>query len=250
MGKFQKFMFDNFIIKANDEPAEETVPETEPLQEETIAEWVEEKAPEFVPEPEIIDVPVEEVHEPVPETVSYSEDELKSAVEAAHQEGYAKGRESALDEQQNALAALEENIGNRLSVLLADKDGEEKRSEQKLLSLCKDMLQKLFPVMEEKYALDTVKDFLGHNFSNFAGSSKLAFYFNPAIIQDIQETIARLAKSYDFEGKISLHKDASLSLSDCRVEWENGGVEKKQDKVLAKMNELIENSGTAENTEE
>lgn len=48
----------------------------------------------------------------------------------------------------------------------------------------------------------------------------MSFYIHPDIISYAQETIAKLANSYDFEGKIALHKDASLGKADCRIEWE------------------------------
>ena len=69
----------------------------------------------------------------------------------------------------------------------------------------------------------------------------MSFYFNPETIKDIQETIGKLANSNDFEGKISLHKDSSLGMADCRIEWENGGVELNNDKTLEKLDNLLNN---------
>ena len=67
----------------------------------------------------------------------------------------------------------------------------------------------------------------------------MCFYIHPDIISYVQENIAKLANSHDFEGKISLHKDASLGKADCRVEWENGGVERNTGRLVEKVEELL-----------
>ena len=43
----------------------------------------------------------------------------------------------------------------------------------------------------------------------------------------------------DVEGKIALHKDASLGKADCRIEWENGGVERNSAELGKKIEDLL-----------
>ena len=87
---------------------------------------------------------------------------------------------------------------------------------------------------------ELVSKFIADNFNNFKDEAKLSFYIHPDIISYAQQKIAALANSYDFEGKIALHKDASLAKSDCRIEWENGGVELKGADQLAKVADLLD----------
>ena len=141
------------------------------------------------------------------------------------------------------------NVEKLLSQLVTTQEDLERNNEQKLLVLCKDILQKILPSLEEKHASDSIKLFLKEHFSSFTSSSKLAFYFHPEMASDMGNTIAKLANKYDFEGKISLHKDTSMELSDCRVEWEHGGVEKREHKILDKINDLLDNNAMIQNTE-
>ena len=62
----------------------------------------------------------------------------------------------------------------------------------------------------------------------------------------MQQQIAKLAHIHDFEGKISLHKDSKLEKASCRIEWENGGVCNNSDKLLEKIDNLLEET-TSEN---
>ena len=93
----------------------------------------------------------------------------------------------------------------------------------------------------EQQAAELVSGFIADNFNNFKDEAKLSFYIHPDIISYAQEKIASLANSYDFEGKIALHKDSSLAKNDCRIEWENGGVELNGADQLAKVTALLDN---------
>ena len=125
-------------------------------------------------------------------------------------------------------------------MLAANISDKEKQLENQALELAREVVVKLVPSIEKENAAALVAEFLSKNFKNFKNEAKLSFYFNPDIIKPMQETIARLANINDFEGKISLHKDASLSVSDCRIEWENGGVERSGEQALKKVGEIFE----------
>lgn len=223
MAGFQKFQFDNFIVDDDNllhlPQEEETLPEEEPeiIEPET----------EVIPEAE------------VEEIVSYSEEEVAEKEKAAEQKGYEQGFKAAqegLGAQNNRLL---EEINNRLLMLAANVGDKEQQLENQALELAREAVVKLVPVIEKEKAEALVAEFLNKNFKNFKQEVKLSFYFNPEMIKPMQETIARLANSNDFEGKISLHKDAALALADCRIEWENGGVERSGDKTLKNVEEIF-----------
>ena len=84
-----------------------------------------------------------------------------------------------------------------------------------------------------------IKSFLSDNFANFAAQDTLSFAFHPDAVALVANSLGRLAEQNDFEGKISVHKDVSLGLSDCRVEWKSGGVERKVSSTIDKVKSLI-----------
>jgi flagellar assembly protein FliH len=121
---------------------------------------------------------------------------------------------------------------------------EQKKSEMESSSLkfALGVIRKVLPSLERENAESEVKAFLAENFANFATQESLSFSFNPETISLVAESIGRLAEQNDFEGKIAVHKDASLGVSDCRVEWKSGGVERNTEKTLDKIEDLIENN--------
>ena len=95
VSKFQKFMFDNFVIKTEeDEVSADEVVETEDIVEviepENTEETQEVEAVEFfaMPEEDLQVVNTEDI----PEVISYSEEKLQAAISAAKAEGVMQGR--------------------------------------------------------------------------------------------------------------------------------------------------------------
>lgn len=236
MVAYKKFEFDNFVIE--DEiveivTSEKVVTDDEIIREETETVVEAEMVPEIIPEP-------------VVETITFSEEELQAAKIQAEQIGYDKGYQAKSEETDNMTAGLLLDINNKLSDFFAAQDKFKDELEQNFMKFNLAVLQKLLPSLSEEHAVEILNRFLEENFANFRTEPKLSFFFNPEIAPSMQQQIAKLARIQDFEGKISLHKDTNLGLSDCRIEWENGGVCRSSDKLLEKVNNLLEES-TSEN---
>ncbi len=244
MAQFQKFMFDNFVIacdedKAIVEPENETEAENiesgaEPIEETVVYE----PEPEIKPEPEIV----------VESVISYSQEELDAEVRKAEDKGYERGLRQAEDEAEKRHEALMNEMSGKLSVMLADMAKENDEREAEAIQLALALVKKLLPSLEEKQAEAEVQKFLSDNFPNFRREAYLSFSFNPQTVGAAAKIIAKLAEKNDFEGKISVHKDENLGVSDCRIEWENGGVEKNDSKMLEKAEKLL-NDNTMTNEE-
>lgn len=251
MAEYQKYMFDNFIIEndrketavsADDVDVVSEIPELTPvLPEETAAEVAE--VEEIKPEPPLPpEPPVEEVKITEP---SYSKEELDAAVKLAEEAAYEKGKNAAAESELSKQNILLEEIRNQLSAVFSAQDTRLAEIEKSALSFAVSLVRKLLPTLEEEQAAAEVKNFMAENFANFAGQDTLSFAFNPETVSLVADSIGRLAEQNDFEGKIAVHKDGSLGPSDCRIEWKNGGVERKVSKILDKVDTLIN-----DNTEE
>ena len=238
MAELRKFLFDNFVIEEKKKNKPEAVIEPEP-ETPPVAE------PEPVVEPEEPKEEITEVEyeaEPLPpeqEIKNFTEEEDAEKLKAEEKEAYERGLQTARDGIESTMAALLENIGNKLTTLIADSSKAEENAEQEAFALARAVVEKLVPNLTAENAAEIVKKFIAENFNSFKNEAKLSFYIHPDIISYVQETIAKLANSYDFEGKISLHKDASIEKSDCRVEWENGGVERNSAALGEKIKDML-----------
>ncbi len=236
MAQFQKFMFDNFVIDCDKEDVvvepeveaepEVVVVEAEPVEENIVSE------PEIVAEPEIVVEPV----------VSYSQEEMDDAVRKAEETGYERGFRQAESEAEQRQEALMNEMNGKLSMMLADMATENSERENEAVQMALALVKKLLPSLEVQQAEAEVQKFLADNFSNFRREAHLSFAFNPQTVGAAAKIIAKLAEKNDFEGKISVHKDENLAAGDCRIEWENGGVEKNSRKMLEKAEKLLDDN--------
>ena len=235
MSGYKKYEFDNFVL--DDDRAEVATPAAEvatPEEEPTETAVSTPEVVETVPEPQAVVAP------------TYSEEEMNAAKTAAQKLGYEEGYRAKTEEIDNQTTGLLVELDKHIGDLLSQKEQLQKELERDFMELNLAVIKKLLPHISQEHAEEILTQFLNENFANFKTEAKLSFYFNPDIIGKMQAQIANLARINDFEGKIALHKDASLGVSDCRVEWENGGVQSGSDKLLEKVNNLLEETA-AEN---
>ena len=235
MSGYKKYEFDNFVL--DDDRAEVATPTAEvatPEEEPTETAVSTPEVVETVPEPQAVVAP------------TYSEEEMNAVKTAAQKLGYEEGYRAKTEEIDNQTTGLLVELDKHIGDLLAQKEQLQKELERDFMELNLAVIKKLLPHISQEHAEEILTQFLNENFANFKTEAKLSFYFNPDIIGKMQAQIANLARINDFEGKIALHKDASLGVSDCRVEWENGGVQSGSDKLLEKVNNLLEETA-AEN---
>lgn len=248
MAQYQKYMFDNFVISDDDETsiaepldAENMVTETvEPkseIAEAQVAE-VQSAEPEAAQEQETQQFAALEP-EPEPKAPSYSQDELDAAVSAAEERSYEKGFNAATADVQKQQQAVLEEINSKLLSLLAEQDNSYRQDEQNALKFALGLVRKLLPNLEADVAKEEVEAFLSDNFAKFKGEKSLSFSFNPKMAANIAPLLSKLAEKNDFEGKIAVHKDINLGLSDCAVEWKNGGVTRSTEQILDNVENLL-----------
>lgn len=230
MAEYKKYMFDNVVVgeRKKKAPAATDVAE---------AVFFEDAAPEDTLV-ELEDVPV--IEEPVIEVKSYTQEELDRLILDAEEKAYERGFKAAISEHEKIQTMLLDSINNRLMTLLADVNTQGSEQEQNALRFALELVKKLLPSLEKEVALTEVETFIRENFKNFAKEASLSFSFNPEMIAAIAPHISKIAERNDFEGKIAVHKDENLGLSDCKVEWNNGGVARSVSQTLSQVENLLD----------
>ena len=245
MTEYRKYMFDDFVVeKPQEEVSQGEIADEQTEEENFVAE--EEIIPEDTTEPEETGLeknneetepeePVEIEEEKAP---SYSQDELDTAVKQASEEAYQKGVAEAKQSIETEQVKLLKKIENQLKIIFNQIEEKTAEREAGALTVALGAVEKIFPTLEKKQAEAEIRKFLDENFAQFASQEMLSFSFHPDSISLIAGSLGKLAEKNDFEGKIAVHKDETLGVSDCRVEWKSGGVERKASTVLEKIKSL------------
>ncbi len=250
MVEYQKFMFDNFVIPCTedididaDEVVEsqaisddvQLVPDCEPVddvEEETVLQ-------EDVNEEINYDVDIKQEIIAEENDLRFSQDDIDVAVASAEAKGYEKGFAAAESEIQSKQQLILENIEKSLYELVHEQKEMFLENEKSAMQVAIEAICKILPTIEKDVAKKEVEAFLSDNFAKFRQESCLSFSFHPDMVAEIAPKLSKLAEKNDFEGKISVHKDMTLSISECRVEWKNGGVERNISENINRIEELI-----------
>ncbi|MFV0627347.1 MAG: hypothetical protein ACK5N8_08370 [Alphaproteobacteria bacterium] len=259
MVDFKKFLFDNFVVGEEKEEAFSEENFDMDMENEQITNLDETEEYETLQnDAQMLNgkevQPLEKANITAAENNNKAleefEEKLKQAREQGHEEGYQAGFSACKDSTESQEIELLRNIERNLKVVFAEVSENSSRAEKTSLELLSVALRKIVPNLLEENAKEIVAKFLKETFESIKNEPKLSFYIHPSIIGLVQNDIAELARVNDFEGKISLHKDATLQVSDCRIEWENGGVERKSDEILNKVENFLGSNKTGGENDE
>ena len=99
--------------------------------------------------------------------------------------------------------------------------------------------RKAVPALSERHAIGEIAALLEKNFRFLKDEPKISLRLNPQLADRIKPMLAALVKRESFGGQIAVVRDDSLPVGDCRIEWKNGGLERKTQDVLNQTEELL-----------
>lgn len=173
--------------------------------------------------------------------------------ETLQQQAYEKGLNDAKAMSHTLATAQLQLIAQKLDDIQSLEERHLSRIGEEASALAAIIVQKLFPMLAQKGALEEVKAVFQSVSSSFQDQKTISFAVNPKIADDIKNYVAAEKTSV----QIQVVSDESLGISDCRLSWDQGGVErylnwmaKEALKILASsadanLIETLNNSETA-----
>lgn len=153
---------------------------------------------------------------PPPEVIEVAQSEIlqNQAYQSALEEAKSKSHTLASQGLQVIAAKLDE--------IKAIEESHLSQISEEAASLAVVALQKLYPAFAEKGGLDEVKKAFESASQSFQGQKKVTFFVHPGLVEDTKEFVADSKSSVE----ISVEGDPMLEITDCRLSWDQGGVER------------------------
>lgn len=188
------------------------------------------KAPPPPPEPEVVEPEI-------------SEADLEKARTDGRQQGLDQGREEGRAE---AFSGIEQttqtlllNLTGRVGELLSEQPRMRERLSEEALKAASSILRKILPSLEKSAAIKEIEAVVCECLERAHDEPRLVVRVSEPMLEPVKNRIDALVKAEGFEGKVVFLATDDLSESDVRVEWADGGAERKSENIWRDIDEIL-----------
>ncbi len=177
--------------------------------------------------------------EPEIEIPTYSEEDVAQA----RQEGLNAGKEEARAETLNGIEMKISDsldvIGNRLANLNQIQADSIARISEDAASLAFAVAKKIFPVLNEKGALEEVTTVIEDVLQRLVQEPRISIKVAIEQSEKIKERVDNYVQEKGFDGNISVIGEENLSLGDVTIEWSDGSASRNSASLIEEIDDII-----------
>lgn len=187
--------------------------------------------------------------------LTFSKDELEEVKRTAYIEGIAAGKKEASSEEDARLETLLKNIDCQVSQTTHESTafwGHQLGQMQKIALM---IAKKVMPAYTQKYGLSEIETVVTKVMTEMGQEPRLVFRVPESQFDEAKKRIDATAAQAAYAGKLVILGDPELEISECRVEWADGGIERDLkklwediDKVMAEV-QTLDDDDTPHQTE-
>ena len=164
---------------------------------------------------------------------------VKDTREKALQDGIAQGRAQMQESiEQQAIAAMG-TIQHSCLALMDQRLQLEASTKRDAIQLASLITGRLAPALLNASPEGEIEALIQDCFSQNYEEKRLVIRVADCLIEQIEPRIKAMQEANDFQGKVIIISDPHLPQSDCRVEWEEGGIERDGRKLMSDIEETI-----------
>jgi flagellar assembly protein FliH len=188
---------------------------------------------------------------PPPPEPTFSQAELDAVRAAALAEGRAAGLAEAAAAIATRTAAALEGILRGLATMFVARDAIIKECETQSLTAFRAVIGKALPALAAKGPLAEIEAVAAKCLRDAIDEPRIVLRVANEMYEPVREQLEPLIASSGYPGRVVLLADEGLSGGDTRVEWADGGVDRRlaeqMDEIEAAINRIYQPAAPAEN---
>lgn len=177
--------------------------------------------------------------------LAFTAEDLQAAREAAFIEGQAAGRQQALAGIEQATADAVRALGDRISELMAREAARREVMQAEAAAVAVAMTRTLAPRLMAAEPAAEISHMVARYFEICRDAPQLVIRVAPDLTDELDARVKALAREQAFGGEVILRGDPTLQNSDCRVEWADGGAERRERAIQDEIDRLVDDFITA-----
>ena len=165
----------------------------------------------------------------LPKEPTFSLSDMEEARKASFDRGHAEGLQQAKDSIEQQTEILVQSLVDRIHDL---ENAEQKRYDKAIedsISITKTAIEKLIPSIIETQQEELIQKALAEFFTDHTAKSQMALFVHPDMVKPI-EKYAKMINN-----RLKVNSDNMLTLSQVRLEWEDGQFTFKPDNMMSEI---------------
>lgn len=166
------------------------------------------------------------------------EQEKQHAYETGFEQGKAQGYHQGLEEAtQSVEVSIKDcllRLEKHLDEILSNKAHQQKELTHQVLTFSKRVFAKFFPVLEEKFGELQVEEMVAKVLRDQQPAS-LKLKVHPKVAESLKQRFLKPLQ----DRHISIEENEQMGSSDCKLDWEQGGIERNLEKVFQEIELLF-----------
>jgi flagellar assembly protein FliH len=164
---------------------------------------------------------------------------LAEAAAAGHRRGYAEAQHDANIEANRLIAGALE----RIAVSLGEANGAlrtiEARLECEAVEVAIAVARKLAPALIAREPFAEISALASDCFRELIASPHIVVRVNETLYAAAREKLDDIARAHGFEGRLVVLGEPGVAVSDCRIEWADGGINRDHAATDATIGEAV-----------
>ena len=168
----------------------------------------------------------------VPEEVTYSEEAYHQAIDDAFQKGLTAGIQQTEETIAQLTAITLQQVDAKLSQLIQQDQIREEDKNRNITELSLKIAEKMIPSLAQKVAMEEIENMIKNCIDDRLNEPRIAVRLHPSLMPQLKENIDTICMERGYTGQVILLAEDNLQITDCRVEWADGGAERLFDQIF------------------
>ena len=165
----------------------------------------------------------------------YSQQSFDQAIEAAEARGRGNGIEQAREFTEQKIVDQLAQLNNHMQLFLQEQQARDTAAQELAVEVALGLVRKLVPELLSQPALEGITNFLRQVLADHYEENKLIIRVHESMLDALHQKIQNLPELIRVQDKYALIGDPHLALSDCRIEWPSGGIERHNGRLWQQL---------------
>lgn len=171
--------------------------------------------------------------------VTLKPEQLEQIKREAYDQGFAAAQASAQEAEAAQHTRLLARIDEQVTRALHKMDAMRGDQDQALRGIIMAIARKILPGFAMRHGLDEVEAMLTAVIGVMQHEPRLVVRVHETQLDAINTKLGSIVAQKAYSGKVVVLADAELGAGDCRVEWADGGIERKADDVWQQIEAIV-----------